>query len=135
MQNYHTCIITWHVTYNFTGCHFCNNGTFWNFQNKILTVFSMHVLLSAFSTRFCLEFSSMTEIRKCIDTLVYFKDNIATFSAVTAIWTTVRNIFFSAEADMTISAFSRFNYDSCTICKCHITTYFIIYIYKKRGRR
>ena len=77
-------------------------------------------MASAFSALFARLrhiFSYMTEINKCIQTVIYFKDNIAAFAAVTAVRAAVGNINFSTETHMAISAVARFDKNFCAVCK------------------
>ena len=61
--------------------------------------------------------SSVPEIRKRVQPFVYHEDDVSASSSVTAVRSPVRHIFLTAEADMAISALSRFYNNGCSVCK------------------
>ncbi len=62
-------------------------------------------------------FANMPEVRKRVQALVHLKVDAAALTAVTAVRTAIWHIFFSAERHVSVSAFTAFYINFCTICK------------------
>ena len=66
-------------------------------------------MAAAFSALFAIFgriLSYMTEIHKRVQSIIHFKDDVSASSAVTAVRSTIRNIQFTPEAHMSVSAVS-----------------------------
>ena len=74
-----------------------------------LTMLLCYFLQSAFFSRLRCKLSFITVINQRIHISVCNKNNVAASSAISAVRSTVRYIFLTPEAYMTIAAFSGFN--------------------------
>ena len=66
----------------------------------------MAIIFTALFTCACSKFSTMSVVCKCIKAWVNFENNIATFTTVATIWATVRYVFFSSKAYVTVATFT-----------------------------
>ena len=80
-------------------------------------IFPMTFLFAAFLTVFSSKFTSVTKVCQRIQSLIDNKNNIAAAASVSAVRTAIWDIFFTAETDMSISTFSRFYNNCCSVCK------------------
>ena len=77
----------------------------------------MAALFAALLAVFCLIFSLMTVVSEGILSLVYLKNYVSALTAVAAIRTAVRYIFFPAEAYMAVAAFTGTDYNGSSVCE------------------
>ena len=68
-------------------------------------------MASAFSARLAVgsrKLSSVAVINQCIQSFVNFKNNVSAFAAIAAVRATIRHIQLTAEAYMSVAAFTGF---------------------------
>jgi len=118
-------IVNYFFCFRITNCRSRRN---WNYtiftigtvSIPTLSITSVASLKTMFMTQFCqrskISFNS--------------KNNIATFTPIATIWPTMRNIFFTAKSNTTISTISRTNFNQSFISK----TYHFFYLIKKKAR-
>ena len=113
-------MLTGHIGDDLTGFKILDDSSFGDFDHKILAVLSVTALLSALFSAGGDIFSYMAEISKGVQSLVNLEDNISAAAAISAVRAAIRYLKLPAEADMSVSAFSGFNKDFCTVCE-HVT--------------
>src|SRR5690554_7884456 len=91
------------VTDKITSFLVINECSYRNFKNKVLAIWPIHIGAQAFMTIFGLKDFLTSEMHQSIKTLISFKNDGATISAITTIGTAHGNIFFAAK---TYTAFS-----------------------------
>ena len=94
-----------------------DDGPLRDFQDDAFAVLAVASSLSAFLTVSGGKFPPMAIIVERVQTLVDFKDHIAAPAAIASIRSSVGDIFFTAEADMTVAALAGTNDDFCSVCK------------------
>ena len=85
---------------------FTKNSSLRNFQDKIGTVGTVAAFIAALFTVAGFEHILVLVCKKSIHTLVDFEYNISAFSAVTAIRSACRDVFLTAETDVSVTALS-----------------------------
>ena len=121
-ENYLSSIFSGHICDHLVRLCLFDDRSFWNFQDDIRRILPMTSALSTLFSIFCDILSSMTVICKCVESVIYFKDHISAFSAVSSVRSAVWHIQFSPETCMSIPAFSGTDINFCSVCK-HINLF------------
>ena len=116
-----------HVRNNLSAFPFLDHRAIRYLDDHIRSVFAAAVFLIAILSIFCGILADMPEISQCIQPIVHFKNNVSAVTAVTAVRTAVRHIFFPAERNVPIAAFSASYIYFRSVCK-HFITRFPAYI-------
>ena len=105
------------VCHNPARCSVADHGSTGNPNDQIRCASSGTIPSTAIFPSLCHIFSLIAEVNQRGEVIVYLKDDVAAFSAVSAVRSTGCHIFFSMKGDCAVSAVSGFDFDFRLIYK------------------
>ena len=99
-------VVSGHIRDDLSRFQILNNRALGHLNDQILSVGTVAAAFSAFFPTLRHIFADVPEIHQCIKAVVHLKNDIAASSAVTAVRSSIRNIQFTPEAHMPVSAVS-----------------------------
>ena len=116
-EDHFTEIVSGHIRNDFPGGSVGYDRSFRDLQYDILAVSAVAAFLSAFFSILSLIFAAIAVFSKGILPFIDFHDHVAAFTAVSAVRASVCHVFFTAKADMAVSAFPGPDDDLRSVCK------------------
>ena len=103
MRNDNRCFIH-DICHDLTALCILDNGSYWNFDDKIRCTLTKAAVCSAVLAVLCDEFSFILKVNQGVDALATLQYNVSAASAVSAVRTSRCNKLFSVERNCTVSA-------------------------------
>ena len=112
-----------HIDDNFAAFGILNHSSGWNGKDNILAVCAVELIRHTVTAVFGDELMTVFVFSKRGISVFYAENDVSAVSAVTAVGTAVRNVFFSVKADCAVTAVACFHVYLYIICDQNITSF------------